>query len=369
MNARRADKWQRGMMFLRAPARRCESPFPCGRETASDRAMAQTSLTQFIRKIDTGAHVSGAGFVGTRAAFALGDGTLVLVGEAEERIAAHPDGAIMVAAADGRRMVTGGDDGRVVEVAADGSVTELGASGGAWVDAVALGPDGAVAWSAGKAVSVRDGKGVVSAFSAPSTVRGLCFAPKGFQVAISRYNGVSLWFPRMAAEPKNLEWKGSHLDVTWSPDGRFVVTSMQENTLHGWRVVDGAHMRMSGYPSKTRSFDWSPDGKWLATAGAEAAIVWPFKDKEGPMGKAPKELGIRPAKVVRVAYHPKTPVLAVGYEDGMIMLVRSDDGAELLARGTGEGGAITALAWDPLGLHLTFGTEEGPAGILTLPKA
>jgi hypothetical protein len=44
-------------------------------------------------------------------------------------------------------------------------------------------------------------------------------------------------------------------------------------------------MRMSGYPSKTRSFSWSGDGKWLATSGAEAAIIWPFESKEGPWAR------------------------------------------------------------------------------------
>ena len=68
--------------------------------------------------------------------------------------------------------------------------------------------------------------------------------------------------------------------VTWSPDARFLVSSMQENALHGWRLVpDKAHMRMSGYPSKTRSFSWSHDGQFLATSGAEAAIIWPFDTK------------------------------------------------------------------------------------------
>ena len=87
--------------------------------------------------------------------------------------------------------------------------------------------------------------------------------------------------------PDTFEWKGSHLDVTVSPDGRFLVTSMQENALHGWRIADRKDMRMSGYPAKTRSLSWSFDGHWLATSGADAAIIWPFKDKDGPMKKAP----------------------------------------------------------------------------------
>ena len=91
--------------------------------------------------------------------------------------------------------------------------------------------------------------------------------------------------------------------------------------LHGWRIADRKHMRMSGYPAKTRSVDWSHDGGWLATSGAEACIVWPFQTKDGPMGKAPRECGVRPAKVSRVACHPNALIIAIGYEDGWILPV------------------------------------------------
>ena len=148
---------------------------------------------------------------------------------------------------------------------------------------------------------------------------------------------------------------------------RFIVTSMQETMLHGWRVADKAHMRMSGYPSKTRSFAWSPDGAWLATSGADAAIVWPFQAKDGPMGKAPRECGVRAAKVSQVAFHPKALVLAVGYEDGCVLLCRLTDASEILVRHPEGAGAVTALAWDGTGAQLAFGAGAGAAGILTLP--
>jgi WD40 repeat protein len=146
------------------------------------------------------------------------------------------------------------------------------------------------------------------------------------------------------------------------------VTSMQENALHGWRLQpDKGHMRMSGYPSKTRSFSWSGDGKWLATSGAEAAIIWPFDTKEGPMGKQPRECGVRPAKVSQVAFHPNVYVLAVGYGDGCILLIRLNDASELLVRPAVKDSEVTALAWDKAGRHLAFGCEDGQAGILALP--
>jgi WD40 repeat protein len=325
------------------------------------------SLADRLTPVEAGAYVVAAAFLGESALFALGDGAVVVARpDGERRVQAHEGGVLCATAAQGV-LVTGGDDGKVLRFSENGAPEAVGEAKG-WIDAVALGSDGAIAWSSGKKVFARDGKGEVRTFEAPSSARGLAFAPKGYQLAVARYNGVSLWFPRLDGPPKELAWKGSHVEVTFAPDGRFVVTTMQENALHGWRVTDGAHMRMSGYPGKVRSVDWTTDGKWLATAGADAAILWPFQAKDGPMGKQPKELGVRPARVSRVACHPKALVVALGYEDGMILIVRLSDGAEILARRSGDGGAVSALAWDGVGARLAFGTEEGAAGVVALPE-
>ena len=78
------------------------------------------------------------------------------------------------------RIVMGGDDGKLVALDAKGEVTLLATDPKRrWIDNVALHPDGAVAWSAGKTAFVRSGKGEEKSFDAPSTVGGLAFAPKG----------------------------------------------------------------------------------------------------------------------------------------------------------------------------------------------
>jgi WD40 repeat protein len=301
----------------------------------------------------------------------VADGNVLFAGPgAEQRVAAHPGAAILVAASDGKRVLTGGDDGRVVATEADGRTQQIADEKGKWIDALALARDGALAWSAGRIVRARDNKGAVKTFEAPSTVRGLAFLPKGYRLVIAHYNGVSLWFPNAAAAAERLEWKGSHIDVTCSPDGRFVLTTMQENTMHGWRLADSKHMRMSGYPGKTRSLSWSKDGHWLATSGAQACIVWPFATRDGPMGRSPRECGVRNAKVSRVAFHPEVAILAIGYEDGWVLLARLEDDAEVLVRGPRAGedtSAITALAWDGKGKRLLFGTASGAAGLVALP--
>jgi hypothetical protein len=143
-------------------------------------------------------------------------------------------------------------------------------------------------------------------FEAPSTVGGLAFLPKGFRLAVAHYNGATLWFPNAPqAEPEKLEWKGSHLGATVSPDGRFLVTTMQEPMLHGWRLVDRKHMRMSGYAARVTSFGWTAGGRWLATSGATQLILWPFQSKDGPMGKQPRLLAPSEHRVAVVACHPR----------------------------------------------------------------
>ena len=119
---------------------------------------------------------------------------------------------------DGKRVVIGGDDGKVVALDAKGEATMLATDPKRrWIDNVALHPDGAVAWSAGKTAFVRSGKGEEKSLDVPSTVGGLAFAPKGLRLAIAHYNGVTLWFPNMAAKPEVLEWAGSHLGVDLQP--------------------------------------------------------------------------------------------------------------------------------------------------------
>ena len=198
--------------------------------------MGLSSLTDRVTPIEAGAEVVGAAFLGRLPVFALADGTVLLaeIGE-ERRIKAHQDGAVLFAACDGRRFYTGGDDGAVAATGADGASETLAREKG-WIDALTCRADGALAWSSGKNVCARNSRGEIKTFAAPSTVRGLAFFPKGYRLAVAHYNGASLWFPNTAAGAEALAWKGSHLDVTVSPDARYVVTSMQENALHGWRL-------------------------------------------------------------------------------------------------------------------------------------
>ncbi len=310
-------------------------------------------------------------------AFAMGDGSLHLAGVSGDwmTVPVHA-GAVLAMAGTGDGWVTGGDDGRFCRVGTDGTVNQVASFGSKWVDPVAAWNDGKpgnrtglIACGVGKTAHVFQADGTkLKALPHATTVSGLAFDPKGKRVAASHYGGATLWFVNAKVDsPRTLEWKGSHIGVVIHPGGDAVVTAMQENALHGWRLSDAQHMRMSGYPAKTESLSFSRTGKWLATSGAESVVLWPFFGG-GPMGRAPMELaGGDDMACTRVAFHPRDDMVAAGFADGLVVV--ADVGTERILPMSGPGrGRVSGLAWSLDGTRLAIGTETGFAAVVDLSK-
>ncbi len=331
----------------------------------NDTRSNSVSVVERTRVVAAGGPIVGAHFLDRTAVFVLGEDALLFVEPDGElrRMNVH-GGAILATASDGERIVSGGDDGKLVTTDLGSSRVLASDEKHRWIDHVATGPDGAVAWSAGK-TAFAQGKELRS-WDAPSTVGGLAFLAKGYRLAIAHYNGATLWYPNAPdATPEKLEWKGSHLGVSANPDGRFLITTMQEPMLHGWRLADRQHMRMSGYSARVMSLGWSVNGRWLVTSGSTQIILWPFQTKDGPMGKQPRLLAPAETRVGVVACHPRQEIIAAGYGDGMALIVRIEDGAEILVKKPGDA-PVTALAWSADGTLLAWGAEDGAAGIVDL---
>src|SRR5712691_7668918 len=118
------------------------------------------SLADRARRIEAGAAIVGVHFFGRKPVFVLGEQDLLFAAEDREHHIVVHDGAILASASDGARIVTGGDDGRLMATDTEGAHVAIATDNKKrWIDQVALGPDGAVAWSTGKTAHVRTGKG------------------------------------------------------------------------------------------------------------------------------------------------------------------------------------------------------------------
>ncbi|OWJ69214.1 WD40 repeat domain-containing protein [Inquilinus limosus] len=334
------------------------------------------------------APVVGAAWDGDVAGFGLGDGTLALArgrwdggsrlvpraGGGAELVPAQQsappvmragvhDGACLGLVADpAGGFLCGGDDGRLARVAADGTVVAIASFPGAWADPVAAGPLGRAACAVGRRVHVFGPAG--ESIDLPSTVFALAFDPTGRTLAIGHYGGVTLWSAGTRGLHR-LDGAGVHRALAWSPNARYLVSGLQENALHGWRVADSGAIDMAGYPGQPLSLSFSADGRFLATSGGPRVVCWRFD----PPGRedGPAECGIQSRiPVTLVACHPHRPLIAAGYHNGAVLLCRPGAADSLFVRGS-SGSPVSALAWSADGEGLAFGTEDGEAGLVPLP--
>lgn len=312
-------------------------------------------------------------------AAALSDGSLRFLAAHEDveqpkEMALHNGVSLSLKAdADAHAFLSGGDDGKIfiIDPKLD-APTLIAEHKNQWVDHVASSIDGNFrAYSIGKTVHMLNEAGEKHGVPLlhPSSIGSMEFNPNSKRLAASHYNGVSLWWTNAKdAVPVKLVWKSSHLGLVWHPDGKTLLTSLQENALHGWRLSDNKEMRMEGYASKIRSMNFTPKGKYLATSGAEQVICWPFFGG-GPWGKSPLMLGGTDGRlVVQVAAHPKDDMVAAGYDDGMIIMAPLDGRMEVMIHPpvATKGSAVIGLIWNAEGDCLFAALESGTILLFTI---
>lgn len=323
---------------------------------------AETELEHSGIRLQLGAPVTGSVATDNQVAVGFGDGTVRFFSANQEPITVQAHGgAVLCIASDQNDVVTGGDDGRLLRISPGGAITEVANFGTKWVDCVAS-SGGIVACSSGRHVHVwMNGRPDGGAFEHISTVGGLAISKDGNLLAATHFGGVTVR-QRVGREWKEtkFEWKGSHGPVTFSPDGVYVVTAMQERALHGWRLRDKGHFEMAGYPAKIKSFAWVGDTPYLATSGADEAICWPFDGEDGPMGRGPVSVARNRGTFATVvnAIRGKPKVLT-GFRDGAVLVAELDETREPIPIRGSTGIEVTAITISSDGTHVFVGDAEG----------
>ena len=330
--------------------------------TLQHKSFEETELERRGIKLKLEAPVTGAIGLGDVVAVGFGDGTIRFFRPAiaHTTVEAH-SGVVLCMATDGQNILTGGDDGKFLRISTDGQIKELADFGTQWVNCVAASP-GKYACSSGKVAYVWSNEEKKSiSFEHVSTVGGLAFDCKANRLAAAHYGGATVWESKKCKwTSSKLIWKGSHAAIAFSPDGKYVITAMQENALHGWRLRDKADLAMSGYPAKIKSFAWVGKTPYLVTAGADEAICWPFDGKDGPLGRNP--ICVAPSgKQIATCVQSLSSENAVftGFQDGAVILAEIDESKEAISVRGSSGAAVTAIALTTSLSHILIGDESG----------
>lgn len=317
-----------------------------------------------VTKIDAEAGIERIHFLDETAIYVFENGDLLLQSPGgEARTVTLFDGALLSSAASSSVLIASDDSGNIVELQVHGAhKIILIDEKRRWIDQLAVADDGSIAWAIGKQVFLRGIDGASREIEIPSSAGGLAFSAD--YLGIAHYNGITLCSRDGSTTQKSLGFEGMHTGISFHPDGDFVVTRMRDPALHGWCLKEGGEHVMEGYPRSVRSVSWSAGGQWLASSGARYLALWPIRQPQNPISKVPFLLAGYRAESTAVACHPDLQLVAVGYADGAVLLIRIQDEAEILLKNP-SGSQVRAVEWSRCGKQLAVGCADGTGRLIS----
>ncbi len=304
---------------------------------------------------------------GTHVAVATQEGPIAVfdarTGAQRGSDAGHDGGTTSLAwSSDGTRLVSGGRDSMITIRDARGTTTSATRCGTAWVERVAVAPDGKrFASACGRHVRLWswEAERLHTWPARGSTVLDLAWRPsRRPTLGCVAYGAVSLLDAGdLSRAPREMQWPGSSLVLAWSPDGKYVATGDQDATVHFWIVQTRSDLMMSGYERKVRELSWSRDARWLATGGGATVTVWDCSGR-GPAGTEPLALEAHEAPLRALAFRRRDDLLASAAADGSVA-VWSVPALTPIATLDGDGDAAEVLAWSVDESTLYVGNADG----------
>ncbi len=222
---------------------------------------------------------------------------------------------------------------------------------------------------------------------ATSDLSALAFGPRSDQLAIGDWEGaIRLLAP--GASPQSMRTltrlNGGVVQLVFSPDERWLAAVDTTDTLWAWDLeADPAGQQEPLSQQKNGLLAFSADGAWLAAAGQHRPEVtlWRLASRESFALTHPLRANVR-----CLTFDPRTPRLAAGYDDSLILLWNTPEMPAAAQPPTfstfevssAQPASVTALSFGPPGSPwLASGYSDGtvrrwdisatPAGSATMP--
>jgi WD40 repeat protein len=229
--------------------------------------------------------------------------------------------------------------------------------------ALAVAPDGRIAFGAGRAIGYWDlGSGAFVSWwaRAANIVRELAYSPDGSVLAASCHSGPTYADFRVdvfrTAEPKKKTFlhgdQGTPYGLTFSADGQLLAAVSRSTRVRVWRMQEKAKAASWLGPPATRSVALSPDGGVAAVGANKTVTLYPGTGRK-PLGQLTGHVGA----VNALSFAPDGTLLSAG-KDGTVRLWDLATHSERTCFDW-KIGALSAATFSPDGTLAAAGGEDG----------
>jgi WD40 repeat protein len=257
-------------------------------------------------------------------------------------------------------FATGGIDGAVRVWRAPAQLTNE-IVGNGWCNDLAWRPTGGeVAGAVGKNVLrvLSNGLNAVKHEELTAVAECVSWNSDGRKLFVGAYGGVSM-FQGDARAIKKFPWKGAPLTVRISPDDKWIATGNQDSSLHCWKIVNGSDLQMTGFETKVQHITWDESSTYLANASFSTISIWDFSGR-GPKGTRPIELTGHSGRIIGLGYLPSFPrvLVSAATDGGVCIWSPRRSGRSLISRFDTDL-SLSAMAISPRDAVVAVGSEDG----------
>jgi len=308
---------------------------------------------------------------------------------------------------DGKRLATASDDGAAKLWDLSGREQLILSGHRGYIRAVAFSPDGRRVATAGDDRLVRiwdatTGKELSTLEGHTASVRSVAFDPTGRYIATgSADRSAKIWDVASAKIMRSLDVHQDIVNaVAFSADGALLATgsgdrsarlwdtgtgemvvaiagapsfsevsasrfspdalriaSASESLVVIWDALKGNELaRLSGHTEKVSALAFDPGGNLLATASGKSAKLWSANKPDATA----RDLPDFEYPVTAVSFTPDSKAVAVGMENGVVVLLDTASGRELM-RLNGHEAKVLAIAFSPEGRRIATGSGDRTA--------
>lgn len=203
--------------------------------------------------------------------------------------------------------------------------------------------------------AVHTGKQIKRLRKIDTSVKGLTFSPDGrMLVSGSEQTHLKLWEVSGDKDPELLDSGNSYYCASFSPDGKFLASADGDGAIRLWDIASRRIIKtFSGHTGMIRSIAFSADGRLMASGSDDDTVrLWDITSGKGIATPAQAD------SIFRITFTLDGKRLITGGSDGSIVLWDTTDMQEVLTlKGFTE--QVTSLTFSANGATLAASSKEG----------